>query len=56
MENFEKHCAICQTASSSSSNDPLLKLLSFAGYDYHSTCANLWLNCINGTLPQPQTS
>ena len=42
------HCAICNSKGS-----PHRPVLTFAGHQYHISCANLWLNCINPTLPQP---
>ncbi|CAG2102699.1 unnamed protein product [Medioppia subpectinata] len=41
-------CTIC--CSKATADRPVIP---FAGFDYHTSCANLWLNCINPSLPQP---
>ncbi|XP_054155479.1 synergin gamma-like [Oppia nitens] len=46
--SISKQCAIC--CCKATGDRPII---TFAGHEYHTSCANLWLNCINPTLPQP---
>ena len=44
----QKACGICLI--NVQDNDDLHRLV-YGGRQYHATCANLWLNCVDSTLP-----
>ncbi|RWS28612.1 hypothetical protein B4U80_12781 [Leptotrombidium deliense] len=46
-KNSSKTCSICGCSEYGKRNI----LLNFAGNEYHSSCANLWLNCVSSSLP-----
>ncbi|KAG8176213.1 hypothetical protein JTE90_012215 [Oedothorax gibbosus] len=53
-ENIAQACGLCllniNIKSKSRNAEENLKL-SYGGRNYHSTCANLWVNCVNPLLP-----
>ena len=41
-------CGVCLLTVNVTSTDDRL---TYAGRNYHTPCANLWVNCVNSTLP-----
>ncbi|CAN8004600.1 unnamed protein product [Ixodes hexagonus] len=48
-ENTAKACGVCLLHVDNPDIAP--SKLSYSGRDYHSPCANLWVNCVNSLLP-----
>lgn len=47
----ENTCGVCLTNVEFSNSREKAHQLTYGGHLYHSTCANLWVNCVDCLLP-----